>query len=126
MKLKLPKLKNIKLYYWLKFLPLGTMILLLILLSTCLLFLNKYFYQTITEIKVVSLLQNQISLSKIDLPLYQQVFDKWESKKKSNIEMLENLNDPFRPISSTPLNPSALESANKKPNQPQKSPSLSQ
>lgn len=126
MKLKLPKLKNIKWYCWLKFLPLGTMILLLILLSICLIFLNKYFYQTIAEIKVVGLLQNQISLSKIDLPLYQQVFDKWESKKKNNTEMLENLNDPFRPIPPTPLNQSALESANKKPSQPQKSPSLNQ
>lgn len=126
MKLKLPKLKNINWYCWLKFLPLGTMLLLLILLSVCLIFLNKYFYQTITEIKVVGLLQNQISLSKIDLPLYQQVFDKWESKKKSNTEMLENLKDPFSPIPSTPLNPSALESANKKPNQPQKIPGLSQ
>jgi hypothetical protein len=115
MKFKLPKLKNIKWYCWLKFLPLGTMILLLILLSTCLIFLNKYFYQTIAEIKVVGLLQNQVSLSKIDLPLYQQVFDKWETKKKSNTEILENLNDPFSSIPATPLNQSGLESANKKP-----------
>jgi len=117
MNLALHNLKKINPSRWLKYLPMGTAILLLLLLIASIFFLYRYFYQTVAEVKTVAILKSQVALSQVDLPLYQKVFSAWENKKKFDPASLENINDPFRslPPAPPPANAPTLESANTPP-----------
>ena len=96
--LKLPNLRSLKPRKFLKFLPLATLLILLGVLVITLQFLYRYFYQTIAEVKVVSILRSQVALNQVNLPLYQEVFNAWEAKKKFDSSALSELKDPFRPL----------------------------
>jgi len=95
--MKLPNLnfKSLKPDKWLKFLPIGTSLILLTLLVLSFVFLYRYFYQTIAQVKVVVILRNQVALAQVDMPLYRQVFNAWEAKKKFDPKSIEGLKDPF-------------------------------
>ncbi len=98
---------------WLRFLPLGTMLTLIALLGWTTYFLYNYFYQTISQVKVVTILRSQIALHQVDLPLYQEIVAALEAKKKFDPEVLKTVNDPFKPL---PINKDiapSLEEVNK-------------
>ncbi len=97
-KLKLPNFRNFKPRKLLKFLPLTTLLLLVGAMVLTLQFLYQYFYQTIAEVKVVSILRSQVALNQVNLPLYEKVFDAWEAKKKFDPAALADLKDPFLPL----------------------------
>ncbi len=97
--LKLPSSRS-----WLRLIPFGTLVVLFVVLAICVVFLYQEFYQTIAQAKVVYILQSQISLSRVDVPLYQSIFQNLEEKKKSNPALLQNLPNPFNPPT-TPGNP---------------------
>lgn len=116
MKLIKPKLKQLKPAQLIRYLPLATTILLLGLLGVVLVFLHRYFYQTITQAKIVLNLRTQISLSQVDLPLYEKVFRAWEAKKQFDPKTLEALRDPFVVTSESPATQEpSLETANQPP-----------
>jgi hypothetical protein len=101
-KFKLPNFRNFKPRKLLKFLPLTTLVLLVGVLVLTLQFLYHYFYETIAEVKVVSILRSQVALNQVNLPLYQKVLDAWEAKKKFDPTALAGLKDPFLPLPPTP------------------------
>ncbi len=98
----LPKVSLGRLLRWL---PLATMALLLAILGWCLAFLYQYFYQTISDVKVVRTLQNQVSRGQINLPLYQEVLGSWQKKKEFSPEQVAGLHDPFSPPAAAPPSP---------------------
>ncbi|MBI5465874.1 MAG: hypothetical protein HY974_01140 [Candidatus Kerfeldbacteria bacterium] len=98
MKLTTFKLETLKPSRWLKFLPLGTGLLLLALLVASFIFLYRYFYQTIAQVKIVVILRGQVALAQVDMSLYRQVFNAWEAKKKFDPQSTEGLRDPFNPL----------------------------
>jgi hypothetical protein len=71
------------------------MVVLLAALVWCLVFLNQYFYQTISDVKLVRTLQNQVTLKQINLPLYQEVLSGLQKKKQPPASSLEGFHDPF-------------------------------
>lgn len=83
---------------WIKFLPLGSIIVSLGILVAVIMFLEQFFYETITAAKIIKVLQNQIALNQIDLSLYQTVIDNVAEKKKFDPSVLANLRDPFHPV----------------------------
>jgi hypothetical protein len=87
--------KNLRPDRLLKFLPIGTGLILLTLLILSFAFLYRYFYQTIAQVKVVVILRSQVALAQVDMPLYRQVFNAWEAKKKFDPKAIDNLHDPF-------------------------------
>lgn len=90
---------------WLKFLPFGSMLVSLAVLGGVIVFLERYFYETIAAAKVVKVLQNQISLNEVDLPLYQTVVDNLTTKKKFDATAVASVRDPFRPLGVPPTTP---------------------
>ena len=90
LRLKLPSAQAI-----LRLIPLSTLVILLGVLASCMVFLYQQFYETIAEVKVVHILQSQISLSQVDLPLYQTVTQSLNDKMKTDPTLLQNLPDPF-------------------------------
>jgi len=103
LKLKLPGVRS-----WLRLIPLSTLLFLFAILSACILFLYQEFYQTIAQVKVVHILQSQISLSRVDVSLYQTVFQNLQAKKKTDPNLLQNLPNPFNPTATvSPTSPSA-------------------
>lgn len=117
-KLKKPNLKNIKIIRLLRFLPATTLLLLLAAFIFTIYFLYQYFYQTIAQAKVVSILKNQVTMNQINIPLYQKVLDSWESKKEFDDTLLQNIKDAFRPLSTaapTSIEEPTLEEVNSPP-----------
>src|SRR3989338_570023 len=109
------KLKNIKPIRLLKFLPTTTLLALLIIFGLTIIFLYQFFYQTVAQVKVVSILKNQVALNQVNVPLYQKVLNAWESKKQFNSSTLDNIGAPFKPlpeISPTGNSGPSLEEAN--------------
>lgn len=97
-KLKLHNFKGFKFIGLLKFLPIITIIILIACFGLSISFLYKYFYQTIAQVKVVSILKNQVALNQVNVPLYEKVLNAWDAKKQFNHSDLENIKDPFQPI----------------------------
>lgn len=97
------QLKNFKPLKLLRYLPTIIAMVLLVLFVLTIIFLYQYFYQTIAQAKVVSILKNQVALNQVNMPLYQKVFNAWDAKKQFDPSALENIRDTFRPLSS--LNP---------------------
>ncbi len=97
-KLSLPSFKNLKPQRLLRYLPVTTLGLLLLATGFTLSFLYRYFYQTIAQVKVVSILQSQVALTQVNLPLYREVLHAYESKQAFNESLLSNLWDPFQPL----------------------------
>ena len=81
-KLKTPKIKKLSLIRLLRFLPTVTLIILLVAFGFTIYFLYQYFYQSIAQAKVVSILKNQVTLNQVNMPLYQKVLNAWEIKKQ--------------------------------------------
>ncbi len=96
--IKIKKLNYIKL---LKFLPNITLVLLLFGFISTIFFLYQYFYQTIAQVKVVSILKSQISLNQVNLPLYEKVINDWENKKRFDESSIDKIKDHFQPITTT-------------------------
>ncbi|HAO81526.1 MAG: hypothetical protein UV57_C0002G0019 [Parcubacteria group bacterium GW2011_GWD2_43_10] len=97
-KLKTPKIKKLSLIRLLRFLPTVTLIILLVAFGFTIYFLYQYFYQSIAQAKVVSILKNQVTLNQVNMPLYQKVLNAWEIKKQFDESSLENVKDSFRPL----------------------------
>src|SRR3990167_8966186 len=116
LKLKTPRLRGIKPIRLLRFLPTVTLVILLAIFAFTISFLYQYFYQTIAQVKVVSILRNQVALNQVNLPLYQKVLNAWETKKKFTPSALEDLRDPFKPLpAAAPVDQPNLEEVNSVP-----------
>ena len=98
LKLSVPSFKNLKPQRLLRYLPVTTLALLLLATGFTLSFLYRYFYQTIAQVKVVSILQSQVALTQVNLPLYHEVLSAFESKKAFDESQLAKLRDPFQPL----------------------------
>lgn len=97
-KLKVPNLKAFKPARLLRYLPGATLILLIGLFSLTITFLYQYFYQTVAQVKIVSILRSQVALNQVNLPLYQRVLNAWEAKKQFDPTALAGIRDPFKPL----------------------------
>ncbi|MDP3986326.1 MAG: hypothetical protein U1C53_02780 [Candidatus Veblenbacteria bacterium] len=116
LKLKLPKLKAFNPLSLLRLLPLVTLAGLLACFAFTISFLYQYFYQTIAQVKVVSILRNQVALNQVNLPLYQKVLNAWEIKKQFDPSALEGLRDSFKPLpAAAPVDQPNLEEVNSVP-----------
>lgn len=114
MRLKI-SIKNIRhrlhLKHFLKLLPIATTLVLLACTVTLFMFLYSNFFETLAQARVVIVLRNQLAISQIDVPLYQQVIAKIKSKKEFDSAVLATLKDPFQPVAQVPSGP-GLEQAN--------------
>lgn len=109
-------LPHIHLTKWFKFLPLLTGALLMCLTAVSVIFLHRHFYQTIAQLRVVSVLQNQVAFNQVNLTLYKEVFSAWEKKKQFDPASLEGFHDPFQSLAPLPAPPGpSLEEANNTP-----------
>lgn len=113
-KLNLQKLKHFKFIGLLKFLPIVTIVILVASFSLTIGFLYKYFYETIAQVKVVSILKNQVALNQVNVPLYEKVLNAWDAKKQFNPSALDNIRDPFQPLqaAATPSQEPTIEDVN--------------
>lgn len=102
---------RLRLKHILKLLPYATTLVLIACTSALLMFLYQYFYQTISQARVVSVLRNQLAISQINIPLYQEVLAKIQSKKVFDAAALTALKDPFQPLPRAAAGP-GLEQAN--------------
>lgn len=106
-------LAKLHLNRWFKLLPIFTGVLLLGLTALSLVFLHRNFYQTIAQLRIVSVLQNQVAFNQVNLTLYQSVFSSWENKKKFDPTVLEGFRDPFqalaKPAAAPPPSPTIEE-----------------
>ncbi len=108
-------LPHINTRHWFKLLPIATSLILIALAVVAVLFLHRYFYQTIAQARVVFDLRTKVAFNQVDLPLFQQVFAAWESKKKFDPAALDALRDPFKTIIPAPATGPSLEEANATP-----------
>lgn len=95
MKLKPLQLPKIVLRRLLPWLPLGSFVVMSMLLVGLIYFLYRNFYQTIAQIKVVYILRTQVALNQVDVPLYKNVTAAWENKKKIDPIVEQVSHDPF-------------------------------
>lgn len=87
-----PNLNFTKLLPWL---PFSFVITSLIATGLIMGFLYYNFYETVSQVKMVYILRSQVSLTQINVPLYQQVFSRLESKQKSDFDIKLIQNNPF-------------------------------
>lgn len=111
MKINLPKISSSlnwsKILPWL---PFSCFTLALIGIVMIMGFLYYNFYQTIAQVKVVYILRSQVSLTQINLPLYEQVSDRLTAKQTPDIDIAEIKNNPFTSLpGSTDKNDTSLE-----------------
>lgn len=96
--LKFASIKKFKPSKLLRFLPKLTLLILLVGFGGSIYFLYKYFYQTIAQVRVVSILRNQVALNQVNVPLYQKVLTALDLKKQFDDSVLNNMKDPFQPL----------------------------
>lgn len=108
-------LKQLRPQQLLKLLPISTSLVLVACAGALGLFLYQNFYQTITQARVVSVLRNQLALSQINVPLYQQVLTNLQNKKHFDASTISALKDPFQPLPPAPAAEPSLDQANTPP-----------
>lgn len=103
MTLNFPQLKlNFNWSKILRWLPLSFFISGLVALGIIIGFLYYNFYETMAQVKIVYILRSQVSLTQINVPLYQQVFSRLEAKQKSDFDLKQIQNNPFATLPATP------------------------
>ncbi len=80
---------------WLPWLPFSFFITILAALGIIVGFLYYNFYETVAQVKIVYILRSQVSLTQINVPLYQQVFDRLAAKQKMDFDTKQIQNNPF-------------------------------
>lgn len=110
--LSLRGLPHINTRHWFKLLPIATSLVLIGLTIVSVIFLHRYFYQTIAQARVVFDLRSKVAFNQVDLPLFQQVFAAWENKKKFDAAALDAFRDPFQALAPTQPASPTIEEAN--------------